>query len=199
MSSFADVPVALAFVIIRNEGHGPNQSLFRCFFSLARARSPRFSRLFTSTLPKSLPINDESRERCALSVGQFRPEKDHALQVRALAALRKLSGSSNNHDHDAHPRPSAFEDVRLVILGSCRNDGDRQVLERTRALAVELGVEERVQFVVNCSFDELKAWLGKASVGLHTMWNEHFGIGVVEMMVSVGRGGRSMALCLVLS
>lgn len=70
-----------------------------------------------------------------------------------------------------------------MILGSCRNDGDRAVLERTRALAVELGVEGRVDFVVNCSFDELKAWLGRASVGLHTMWNEHFGIGVVEMMV----------------
>ena len=26
--------------------------------------------------------------------------------------------------------------------------------------------------------------LGMASVGLHTMWNEHFGIGVVEMMAA---------------
>lgn len=74
--------------------------------------------------------------------------------------------------------------MRLVILGSCRNDGDREVLERTRALAVELGLEERVEFVIGCSFEELKGWLGRASVGLHTMWNEHFGIGVVEMMVS---------------
>lgn len=82
-----------------------------------------------------------------------------------------------------------------MILGSCRNDGDRAVLERTRALAVELGVEERVEFVVNCSFDELKAWLGRASVGLHTMWNEHFGIGVVEMMVGVPR--RRSGVCLV--
>ncbi|CAN0144663.1 unnamed protein product, partial [Hapterophycus canaliculatus] len=131
---------------------------------------------------ESLPINDEARERCALSVGQFRPEKDHALQVRALAALRKLSGG--DHHQRGPPRPSAFEDIRLVVLGSCRNDGDRAVLERTRALAVELGVEERVEFVVNCSFEELKAWLGRASVGLHTMWNEHFGIGVVEMMAA---------------
>lgn len=56
-------------------------------------------------------------------------------------------------------------------------------MKKTQALAVELGVKGRVEFVVNCSFDELKAWLGRASVGLHTMWNEHFGIGVVEMMV----------------
>lgn len=145
-------------------------------------------------------------------MGQFRPEKDQALQVRALAALRNLSttsssgisgcpsptavddaseaarvsrpyGGGSSSSSSSYDSGSCFEDVRLVILGSCRNDGDRAVLERTRALAVELGVEERVEFVVNCSFDELKAWLGRASVGLHTMWNEHFGIGVVEMMV----------------
>lgn len=138
---------------------------------------------------QSLPINDGGRERCALSVGQFRPEKDHALQVRALAALRNLSGGpaaicADGADSGGCRYPS-FDDVRLVVLGSCRNEDDRRVLASTRALAVELGVEERVEFVVNCSFDELKAWLGRASVGVHTMWNEHFGIGVVEMMVRV--------------
>lgn len=133
---------------------------------------------------QSIPIREE-RERCALSVGQFRPEKDHAMQVRALAELRKLSNTrkSSGNDTPNGLSYSSFDDVRLVILGSCRNDDDRRVLARTRALAVELGVEERVEFVVNCSYDELKGWLGRASVGLHTMWNEHFGIGVVEMMV----------------
>lgn len=110
-------------------------------------------------------------------MGQFRPEKDHGLQVWALAFLRKIG-------RDRGGESPCFDDVRLVILGGCRNDGDRAVLERTRALAVRLGVFHRVEFVVNCSFDELKGWLGRASVGLHTMWNEHFGIGVVEMMVS---------------
>jgi alpha-1,2-mannosyltransferase len=41
-----------------------------------------------------------------------------------------------------------------------------------------------VEFVVGASFPELKRWLGRASVGLHTMWNEHFGICIVEYMVS---------------
>ena len=31
---------------------------------------------------------------------------------------------------------------------------------------------------------ELRALYGRAAVGLHTMWNEHFGIGVVEMMAA---------------
>eukprot|EP00903_Cladosiphon_okamuranus_P009804 g9320.t2 len=153
---------------------------------------------FFASRVMNLPINDGGRERCALSVGQFRPEKDHALQVRALAALINLSPADNaaseatadasrpcrDSNSCGDPAAPCFEDVRLVILGSCRNDSDGAVLERTRALAAELGVEERVEFVVNCSFDELKSWLGRASVGLHTMWNEHFGIGVVEMMAA---------------
>ncbi|CAN0343896.1 unnamed protein product [Ectocarpus fasciculatus] len=143
-----------------------------------RSRPPTvvFPPCDTSEL-ETLPINSEGRERCALSVGQFRPEKDHGLQVCALATLRKIGRDSDGES-------PCFDDVRLVILGGCRNDDDRAVLERTRSLAVDLGVSDRVEFVVNCSFDELKAWLGRASVGLHTMWNEHFGIGVVEMMAA---------------
>lgn len=41
-----------------------------------------------------------------------------------------------------------------------------------------------VQFEVNASFDTLVQSLATAKVGLHTMWNEHFGIGVVEYMVT---------------
>lgn len=36
---------------------------------------------------------------------------------------------------------------------------------------------------MDASFPELKHWLARASVGLHTMWNEHFGICIVEYMV----------------
>jgi alpha-1,2-mannosyltransferase len=40
-----------------------------------------------------------------------------------------------------------------------------------------------VTFEINASFEKLVYWLSKAKVGLHTMWNEHFGIVVVEYMV----------------
>lgn len=110
-----------------------------------------------------------------LSVGQFRPEKGHTLQIRAFAALQRLLDQETGLNE---------KDVRLIVLGSCRNVDDERVLARVKALAAELGVADKVDFVVNCSFAELKEWLGRASIGLHTMWNEHFGIGVVEMMVS---------------
>ena len=49
--------------------------------------------------------------------------------------------------------------------------------------AKALGLEDDVTFEVNLSFPRLKELMGESAVGIHTMWNEHFGIGVVEMMV----------------
>lgn len=40
-----------------------------------------------------------------------------------------------------------------------------------------------VEFVVNAPLGDLRQLLGRALLGVHTMWNEHFGIGIVEMMV----------------
>ena len=39
-------------------------------------------------------------------------------------------------------------------------------------------------FAPNLPLAELRALLARAAVGLHCMWNEHFGIGVVEMMAA---------------
>ncbi len=47
-----------------------------------------------------------------------------------------------------------------------------------------MGIGELVEFHLNVTYDELKAWFGRGLIGLHTMWNEHFGIGVVEMMAA---------------
>ena len=54
-----------------------------------------------------------------------------------------------------------------------------------------------LHYVLPCSC-RLESYLRKASVGIHTMWNEHFGISVVEMMaaglvvVAHNSGGPSM-------
>jgi hypothetical protein len=45
-------------------------------------------------------------------------------------------------------------------------------------------LQDRVSFVVNAPYPDLLKLLGKASVGLSTMVDEHFGINVVEFMVS---------------
>ena len=117
---------------------------------------------------RKLPL--DNRERVILSIGQFRPEKDHELQIRSLAMLR-----------DKHP---SMRDVKLVLLGSCRGADDEDRVEQYRALVKSLDLVENVDFVLNQPYSVVKDWLGRASVGLHTMWNEHFGIGVVEMMAA---------------
>ena len=50
--------------------------------------------------------------------------------------------------------------------------------------AKEKNMSENVKILRNVSWDDLVGWLGKAEAGMHTMWMEHFGIGVVEMQAA---------------
>ena len=74
--------------------------------------------------------------------------------------------------------------MQLVIIGSCRNQEDHALQKSLEDLASELGLTDRVQFVVNAPYRALLEWMAKGHVGLHSMWNEHFGISVVEMMAA---------------
>ena len=47
-------------------------------------------------------------------------------------------------------------------------------------------MQNHVQFVVNAPYPEMLAWLSRASIGLSSMVDEHFGINVVELMVRSG-------------
>jgi alpha-1,2-mannosyltransferase len=109
--------------------------------------------------------------RRLVSVGQFRPEKDHCLQLSALAALRS--------------KGSQYNDVTLHLIGGCRHHEDQELVASLRSAAVQLGIQDAVHFRLNEPFPVLMQALRSCAVGLHTMWNEHFGIGVVEMMVSL--------------
>ncbi|KAH7928759.1 glycosyltransferase family 4 protein [Leucogyrophana mollusca] len=117
----------------------------------------------------------EGRERVILSVAQFRPEKDHAAQLHAFSHLVK-----------AHPEyaDTGTQGARLVLLGGSRNEGDAARVDSLKRLAKELHIEDHVQFVVNASYPEMLNWLSRASIGLSTMVDEHFGINVVEFMAA---------------
>jgi len=67
--------------------------------------------------------------------------------------------------------------LKLVLIGGCRNQEDEDRVLMLRGLCQQLGVADRVEFKLNVPFEELKRELVKATIGLHTMWNEHFGIG----------------------
>lgn len=112
-----------------------------------------------------------------LSIGQFRPEKDHTLQLQSFAKLLEMYGEGAK-DSKKSGIPT------LVLIGSCRGDSDQERVDQLQKLARELNIQEHVKFVLNEPYSVLKEYLGMASVGIHTMWNEHFGIGVVEMMAA---------------
>lgn len=120
---------------------------------------------------RSLPLASDRREPLIVSIAQFRPEKDHALQLRAFARMRALW-------------PAEHAGATLVVMGACRNADDARRAHALRELAVELGVQASVRVLTDVSYAERLAWMARAACGVHTMWMEHFGIGVVELMAA---------------
>ncbi|XP_067841973.1 GDP-Man:Man(3)GlcNAc(2)-PP-Dol alpha-1,2-mannosyltransferase [Heptranchias perlo] len=120
-----------------------------------------------------IPLEDDSKktEHSIVSIGQFRPEKDHPLQINAFCQFLQMKNAQKSA-------------VKLILIGGCRNADDEERVSRLKELCENLGVKENVEFKINISFEELKKYLSEATIGLHTMWNEHFGIGVVECMAA---------------
>jgi len=107
-----------------------------------------------------------------VSIGQFRPEKDHALQIRAMYELRELLSEEK------------WNKIKLVLIGGCRNEEDEKRVKDLKDLCRHFSIENNVEFRLNVPFEELCQAMQKASIGLHSMWNEHFGIAVVEMLAA---------------
>ncbi|KAJ9452687.1 GDP-Man:Man(3)GlcNAc(2)-PP-Dol alpha-1 [Diplonema papillatum] len=110
------------------------------------------------------------KERKVVSVAQFRPEKNHRMQLLAFARL--LSALPNGMAPSLH------------LVGGVRDAADQKRVDELKVLAKSLDIEAAVHFHVDLPYPELKRLLGSSMVGLHTMWNEHFGIGIVEYMAS---------------
>ncbi|CAI5994792.1 unnamed protein product [Closterium sp. NIES-64] len=187
-----------------------------------------------TTALQALPLSRPA-SKYIISVAQFRPEK-----LRAFAqAIKPAPPSDPTADAQSEPDPMAG--VRLKLVGSSRHREDEKRIELLGCLAVSLGVERRVDFIVNTPFREdekriellgclaasflhrqqlapggreadraagvtgivfltvierrvdfivkspfreLQQLLGGATCGIHTMWDEHFGISVVEYMAA---------------
>jgi alpha-1,2-mannosyltransferase len=127
------------------------------------------------TMEEFMEFDLVDREPLALSISQFRPEKNQLLQLQALQLLLTEHADAMQTTH---------RDFKLVVLGSCRNADDEERVESLKEQAMELGISDRVQFVMNASFKEMKEYLRRSSIGIHTMYNEHFGISNVEMMAA---------------
>ena len=94
----------------------------------------------------------------ALAVGRLIPQKDHATLLRAFATVQ-----------------GALPQARLAILGS-------GLLEHeTRRLAAELGLEDAVALPGRT---DIRDWLERADVFVHTSRWEGFGIVLLEAMLA---------------
>ena len=109
-----------------------------------------------------------TRAKALLYVAQFRPEKNHDLILRSFS---KMLHSSTK---------PGVKGAKLVLIGSVRDSDDAKRVYQFRLLARELKIEDDTQFICDASWPEIIDWLRKSWVGVNGMWNEHFGIGVVE-------------------
>ena len=105
-----------------------------------------------------------------LSLAQFRPEKNHSMQLKLFQKFLKEVGAKNK------------EKYRLLLVGSCRGEDDENKVKELMEEAKDLKVDRYVEFCVNIAYQGLLDLLMESTVGLHTMKDEHFGIGVVEFM-----------------
>ncbi|XP_019621446.1 PREDICTED: GDP-Man:Man(3)GlcNAc(2)-PP-Dol alpha-1,2-mannosyltransferase-like isoform X1 [Branchiostoma belcheri] len=121
-----------------------------------------------------LPMKSDAgkAQHSIVSVAQFRPEKDHPLQLRGFHEFLKGVPQEKRKNY------------KLVMIGGVRNQGDADRVDGLKRLAEKLEISQYTEFRLNVPFSELKQSLSEATIGLHTMWNEHFGIGVVECMAA---------------
>lgn len=125
----------------------------------------------------AIPLNAESeakREPTVLYIAQFRPEKNHSLLLRSFARfLKSQSGLRKREEEPGLPK--------LILIGSVRDASDATRVYELRLLAHELHLTpNHITFITDASFPTILSHLAAASVGANCMWNEHFGIGVVE-------------------
>ena len=112
-----------------------------------------------------LPLEGRNKYQI-VSVQQFRPEKNLPLQLDIAKILK-----------------DKYTDLHLYIVGGCRNEQDKALLE---------GLQKRIDdenlpvtLVPNAPYDDLKnKYLAKSNIGIHTMLDEHFGICVVEYLAA---------------
>eukprot|EP00834_Sanchytrium_tribonematis_P003649 NODE_148_length_15570_cov_0.950100.p7 type:complete len:430 gc:universal NODE_148_length_15570_cov_0.950100:5705-4416(-) len=118
-----------------------------------------------------IPLERNSYE--IVSVAQFRPEKNHKLQIQAFAKV--IRKAKRNH---------LIYFPHLTLVGGSRNKEDEKRIEELKSLTQTLEIEKYVTFMVNAPYSDLKKCLEKSDIGLHTMIQEHFGIGIIEYMFS---------------
>jgi D-inositol-3-phosphate glycosyltransferase len=102
--------------------------------------------------------------RLLLFVGRLERLKGVEVAIRALGLLR-------DRQHD---------DVRLLILGEDSHEGEESETERLKAIASEVRVRDRVDFVGSVAHHELPYFYAAADVCVMPSYSESFGLVALE-------------------
>ena len=102
--------------------------------------------------------------RLLLFVGRLERLKGVEVAIRALSLLR-----DRRHD-----------DVRLLILGEDSHENDESEKDRLKAIATEVGVRDRVDFVGSVAHHELPYFYAAADVCVMPSYSESFGLVALE-------------------
>jgi D-inositol-3-phosphate glycosyltransferase len=102
--------------------------------------------------------------RLLLFVGRLERLKGVEVAIRAFGLLR-------DRQHD---------DVRFLILGEDSHEGEESEKDRLKAIASEVGVRDRVDFVGSVAHHELPYFYAAADVCVMPSYSESFGLVALE-------------------
>lgn len=123
--------------------------------------------VFTDRLDRNAARRDLGGGRILLFVGRLQPLKAPDVAVRTLAALDRLL-------------PADGPPARLIVVGGPSGEPGSACPAALRALAAELGVEDRVAFLAARPQHELAAVYRAADVLLMPSHTESFGLVALE-------------------
>ncbi|OJJ02911.1 hypothetical protein ASPVEDRAFT_194217 [Aspergillus versicolor CBS 583.65] len=127
-----------------------------------------------STIPVTLET-ERSRTPTLLYIAQFRPEKNHPHVLRSFARFLERYNSTQSDTS------STTEEPQLILIGNVRpSSPDETHIYNLRLLAHELRIRNNTTFLCDASWPTILSHLASSSIGVNAMWNEHFGICVVE-------------------
>lgn len=112
---------------------------------------------------------DDKKSLNVISIAQFRPEKNHLMQLEAFKIFLNETQS---------------KDSKLTLYGGARNESDRLRVKTLQERILKLGLRKNVEIKIDVPFDDLIKGIEKADVAIHTMENEHFGIVLIECMAA---------------
>lgn len=129
--------------------------------------------------PSATSDSADEDEQKIVSVGPFRPDQNHQVQIQAFQQLlerfvRVLINDVNQSDLFRHPEYR--QKLRLILIGRVQDNDQRRYVEHLRTLIESLNLNEEVQFKFDLTRTDLQTELKQATIGLHTKHLDSFSI-----------------------